>query len=80
MLINGDYYLFTTEQISYFIDEYLEKIEDVTIKDIYDLHLDEVSQEIELLNLRERQEQNLEYVEEYDEDGNMIRKQKNQIK
>ena len=52
MLINGDYYLFTTEQISYFIDEYLEKIEDVTIKDIYDLHLDEVSQEIELLNVR----------------------------
>ena len=40
MLMKGDYYLFTTEQISLFIDEFLERIEDVTIKDIYDFHLD----------------------------------------
>jgi hypothetical protein len=50
MLINGEYYLFTTEQISYLIDSYIERIEDVTIKDIHEYHLDEISEEIDHLS------------------------------
>ncbi len=40
MLIDGEYYLFTTEEISYLVDSYIERIEDVTIKDIHYFHLD----------------------------------------
>lgn len=57
-LIEGQYYLFTTEEISVIVDSFLEKVEEVTIKDVYDMHIDEVSEEIENVQQQkpERQE------------------------
>lgn len=46
-LIEGDYYIFTTEQLSLLISDYIEKIEEIKVNEIYNYHLDEISEEME---------------------------------